>query len=237
MRLDHQIGQRKQRIGDLGAPVAGWYRRLLAGFDRECRMEREQRRRFREIRRRRGQNVNLAPEVRAAWQRCRDLSLAYLDALIAAHASGCAGRGRGLRPLRPSRPRRAGGAPEPRPPRLGPPHGGHAVVPRAAPAATRGSPRSRRRSSRPGASTPSTAGSRGKRPTARASTSSARASTRRAPWPSASTTRTSSPCSPTAAWTFPAARSRSCCRPRRPASSATTSASSTACRGSRSRPA
>ena len=51
-------------------------------------MEREHRRRFREIRRRRGQNVNQAPEVRAAWQRCRELSLAYLDAVIAAHAAG-----------------------------------------------------------------------------------------------------------------------------------------------------
>ena len=51
-------------------------------------MEREHRRRFREIRRRRGQNINLAPEVRAAWQRCRALSLAYLDAVIAAHAAG-----------------------------------------------------------------------------------------------------------------------------------------------------
>ena len=51
-------------------------------------MEREHRRRFREIRRRRGQNVNLAPEVRAAWQRCRELSLGYLDAVVAAHAAG-----------------------------------------------------------------------------------------------------------------------------------------------------
>jgi len=51
-------------------------------------MEREHRRRFREIRRRRGQNINLAPEVRAAWQRCRQLSLAYLDAVVAAHAAG-----------------------------------------------------------------------------------------------------------------------------------------------------
>jgi hypothetical protein len=51
-------------------------------------MEREQRRRFREIQRRRGQNVNLAPETRAAWERCRELSLAYLDALVALHASG-----------------------------------------------------------------------------------------------------------------------------------------------------
>jgi hypothetical protein len=54
-------------------------------------MDREHRRRFREIRRRRGQNVNQAPEVRAAWDRCRELSLAYLDAVIALHASGCAG--------------------------------------------------------------------------------------------------------------------------------------------------
>jgi hypothetical protein len=54
-------------------------------------MDREHRRRFREIRRRRGQNVNQAPEVRAAWERCRELSLAYLDAVVAVHASGCAG--------------------------------------------------------------------------------------------------------------------------------------------------
>jgi hypothetical protein len=51
-------------------------------------MEREHRRRFREIRRRRGQNVNQAPELRAAWQRCRELSLAYLDAVVAAHGAG-----------------------------------------------------------------------------------------------------------------------------------------------------
>ena len=54
-------------------------------------MDREQRHRLREIRRRRGNNVNEAPEVRAAWQRCRDLSLAYLDAVVAAHASGVPG--------------------------------------------------------------------------------------------------------------------------------------------------
>ena len=54
-------------------------------------MDREQRRRLREIQRRRGHNVNEAPEVRAAWQRCRDLSLAYLDAVIEVHASGCTG--------------------------------------------------------------------------------------------------------------------------------------------------
>jgi hypothetical protein len=54
-------------------------------------MDREHRRRFREIRRRRGQNVNQAPEVRAAWERCRELSLAYLDAVVALHASGCPG--------------------------------------------------------------------------------------------------------------------------------------------------
>jgi hypothetical protein len=51
-------------------------------------MDREQRQRLREIRRRRGNNVNEAPEVRAAWQRCRTLSVAYLDAVIEAHASG-----------------------------------------------------------------------------------------------------------------------------------------------------
>jgi hypothetical protein len=54
-------------------------------------MEREQRRRLREIRRRRGQNVNEAPEVRVAWERCRELSLAYLDAVIELHASGAPG--------------------------------------------------------------------------------------------------------------------------------------------------
>ena len=51
----------------------------------------QHRRRLREIQRRRGRNVNHAPEVRDAWQRCRELSLAYLDAVIAAHASGCPG--------------------------------------------------------------------------------------------------------------------------------------------------
>jgi hypothetical protein len=54
-------------------------------------MEREQRRRLREIQRRRGQNVNEAPEVRAAWERCRELSLRYLDAVIELHASGAPG--------------------------------------------------------------------------------------------------------------------------------------------------
>ena len=54
-------------------------------------MDREQRHRLREIRRRRGNNVNEAPEVRDAWQRCRALSLAYLDAVVEVHASGCAG--------------------------------------------------------------------------------------------------------------------------------------------------
>jgi hypothetical protein len=54
-------------------------------------MEREQRRRLREIQRRRGQNVNEAQEVRAAWERCRELSLGYLDAVIALHASGAPG--------------------------------------------------------------------------------------------------------------------------------------------------
>jgi hypothetical protein len=54
-------------------------------------MEREQRRRIREIQRRRGHNVNEAPEVRAAWERSRALSLAYLDAVVAAHAAGGAG--------------------------------------------------------------------------------------------------------------------------------------------------
>jgi hypothetical protein len=54
-------------------------------------MDAQQRRRIREIQRRRGRNVNHAPEVGAAWQRCRELSLAYLDAVIAVHASGCPG--------------------------------------------------------------------------------------------------------------------------------------------------
>ncbi len=54
-------------------------------------MEREQRRRLREIRRRRGQNVNEAPEVRAVWERCRELSLEHLDAVIELHASGVPG--------------------------------------------------------------------------------------------------------------------------------------------------
>jgi hypothetical protein len=54
-------------------------------------MDREQRHRLREIRRRRGHNVNEAQEVREAWQRCRALSLAYLDAVVEVHASGCAG--------------------------------------------------------------------------------------------------------------------------------------------------
>jgi hypothetical protein len=54
-------------------------------------MEREQRRRIREIQRRRGRNVNEAPEVRDAWDRCRALSLAYLDAVVEVHAAGGAG--------------------------------------------------------------------------------------------------------------------------------------------------
>lgn len=54
-------------------------------------MDREHRRRFREIQRRRGRNVNEAPEVREAWERCRALSLAYLDAVIEVHALGGAG--------------------------------------------------------------------------------------------------------------------------------------------------
>jgi hypothetical protein len=54
-------------------------------------MDAQQRRRIREIQRRRGRNVNHAPEVCAAWRRCRELSLAYLDAVIAVHASGCPG--------------------------------------------------------------------------------------------------------------------------------------------------
>jgi hypothetical protein len=54
-------------------------------------MDAQQRRRLREIQRRRGRNVNYAPEVCAAWQRCHELSLAYLDAVIAVHASGRAG--------------------------------------------------------------------------------------------------------------------------------------------------
>jgi hypothetical protein len=51
-------------------------------------MEREHRRRIREIQRRRGRNVNEAPEVRDAWERCRALSLAYLDAVVEVHAAG-----------------------------------------------------------------------------------------------------------------------------------------------------
>jgi hypothetical protein len=54
-------------------------------------MEREHRRRIREIQRRRGRNVNQAPEVRAAWERCRALSLAYLDAVTQAHSAGGTG--------------------------------------------------------------------------------------------------------------------------------------------------
>jgi hypothetical protein len=54
-------------------------------------MDRDQRRRIREIQRRRGRNVNEAPEVRAAWDRCRALSLVYLDAVIEVHAAGGAG--------------------------------------------------------------------------------------------------------------------------------------------------
>jgi hypothetical protein len=59
-------------------------------------MEREQRRRIREIQRRRGRNVNEAPEVRAAWQRCHSLSLVYLDAVVAVHGEGRAGAVRGF---------------------------------------------------------------------------------------------------------------------------------------------
>ncbi len=59
-------------------------------------MEREQRRRLREIQRRRGHNVNDAPEVRAAWERCRELSLAYLDAVVEAHQSGAPGAIKGF---------------------------------------------------------------------------------------------------------------------------------------------
>jgi hypothetical protein len=51
-------------------------------------MEREHRRRIREIQRRRGRNVNEAPEVRAVWERCRALSLTYLDAVVEVHAAG-----------------------------------------------------------------------------------------------------------------------------------------------------
>jgi hypothetical protein len=54
-------------------------------------MEREQRRRIREIQRRRGRNVNEAPEVRDAWDRCRALSLAHLDAVVEVHAAGGVG--------------------------------------------------------------------------------------------------------------------------------------------------
>jgi hypothetical protein len=54
-------------------------------------MEREHRRRIRDIQRRRGRNVNDAPEARDAWERCRALSLAYLDAVVEVHAAGGAG--------------------------------------------------------------------------------------------------------------------------------------------------
>ncbi|MEM7021505.1 MAG: hypothetical protein AAF637_02830 [Pseudomonadota bacterium] len=54
-------------------------------------MEAQHRRRLREIQRRRGRNVNYAPDVRDAWEPCRKLSLAYLDAVVALHASGGAG--------------------------------------------------------------------------------------------------------------------------------------------------
>ena len=54
-------------------------------------VERATRRRLRELQRRRGKNVNHDRQVRAAWERCRALSLAYLDAVIAVHASGCPG--------------------------------------------------------------------------------------------------------------------------------------------------
>jgi hypothetical protein len=54
-------------------------------------VEREVRRRLREIRRRRGKNVNHTPEVKEAWDECRRLSLAYLDAVTALHAAGVPG--------------------------------------------------------------------------------------------------------------------------------------------------
>jgi hypothetical protein len=54
-------------------------------------VEREVRRRLKEIRRRRGKNVHQAPEVRVGWDDCRRLSLAHLDAVIALHAAGGGG--------------------------------------------------------------------------------------------------------------------------------------------------
>jgi hypothetical protein len=52
---------------------------------------RGERRRWRELLRRRGQNVNHDHQARALWGRCRALSLAYLDAVIAVHGSGLDG--------------------------------------------------------------------------------------------------------------------------------------------------
>ncbi len=52
---------------------------------------RGERRRWRELLRRRGQNVNYDAQARALWGRCRELSLAYLDAVVAVHDSGAAG--------------------------------------------------------------------------------------------------------------------------------------------------
>ncbi len=48
-------------------------------------LARDHRRRLRELQRRRGRNVHQNPAVREAWRRCRELSLAYLDAVVAAH--------------------------------------------------------------------------------------------------------------------------------------------------------
>jgi hypothetical protein len=62
------------------------------------------RRRWRELLRRRGQNVNYDGQARALWGRCRELSLAYLDAVVAVHRSGAQravtdwGRWRNLNP-------------------------------------------------------------------------------------------------------------------------------------------
>jgi hypothetical protein len=51
-------------------------------------LDREVRRRLREIARRRGHNVHDDPNAHAAWARCRSLGLDYLEAVIATHAAG-----------------------------------------------------------------------------------------------------------------------------------------------------
>jgi hypothetical protein len=54
-------------------------------------LDREIRRHFREIARRRGHNVHDDPDAHAGWARCRSLGLDYLEVVIAAHAAGGAG--------------------------------------------------------------------------------------------------------------------------------------------------